>query len=43
MGAPTPGPAKSSDLDSAVGVALDAHGDLFIADSDNDDVEKVTW
>jgi len=24
-------------------VALDAHGDLFIADSDNDDVEKVTW
>ena len=41
-GAPTPGPANRSELDAPTGVAADAHGDLFIADSFNDVVEKVT-
>ncbi len=41
-GPPTPGPATESELDSPTGVALDAHGDLFIADTDNDVVEEVT-
>jgi hypothetical protein len=41
-GPPKPGPATSSDLDVPAGVAVDAHGDLFIADEGNDVVEKVT-
>jgi hypothetical protein len=42
-GPPTPGPARSSDLDLPFGVAVDAHGDLFIGDTINNDVEKVTF
>ena len=42
-GAPTPGPATSSHLWSPTGVAVDAHGDLFIADWGNDDIEEVTF
>jgi secreted PhoX family phosphatase len=41
-GPPTPGPATRSELDFPSGVAVDPHGDLFIADSGNDDVERVT-
>ena len=41
-GPPTPGPATRSELDTASGVALDAHGDLFVADSWNNVVEEVT-
>ena len=41
-GSPTPGPATRSALDDPYGVALDAHGDLFIADADNNVVEEVT-
>ena len=41
-GPPTPGPARSSELDNPSGVAVDAHGDLFIADTDNQVVEEVT-
>jgi sugar lactone lactonase YvrE len=41
-GAPTPGPATSSDLGNPGGVAVDAAGDLFIADNFNHVVEKVT-
>jgi sugar lactone lactonase YvrE len=41
-GPPTPGPATRSALDDPYGVALDAHGDLFIADAGNNVVEKVT-
>ena len=36
------GPAKSSSLDGPVGVAVDAHGNLFIADTGNNLVEEVT-
>jgi hypothetical protein len=52
FGPPTPGPATSSefggpanrsDLDGPFGVAVDGHGDLFIADEINSDVEKVTF
>jgi sugar lactone lactonase YvrE len=39
---PTPGPATSSPLSLPSGVAVDAQGDVYIADSDNSDVEKVT-
>jgi hypothetical protein len=35
-GAPTPGPAISSDLASPYGVAVDASGDLYIADNSDD-------
>jgi DNA-binding beta-propeller fold protein YncE len=43
QGAPTPGLATNSDLSSPQGVAIDsATGDVFIADSGNDVVEKVT-
>ena len=41
-GRPAPGPATSSELDWPTGVAVDAHGDLFIADTENDVVEEVT-
>jgi sugar lactone lactonase YvrE len=41
-GAPTPGQATSSDLDSPDGVAIAPNGDLYIADTDNSLVEKVT-
>ena len=41
-GAPTPGPANSSKLSGPAGVAVDAHGDLFIADQYNYVVEEVT-
>lgn len=40
-GAPTPGPATSSDLNSPYGVATDSSGDLFIADYGNAEVEEV--
>ena len=38
-GLPTPGPAIKSALNAPSGVALDSHGDLFIADSNNNVVE----
>ncbi len=41
-GLPIPGPATSSHLNDPDGVALDAHGDLFIADWGNHVVEEVT-
>ncbi len=41
-GAPTPGPATSSELSSPYGVAVDSSGNLFIADMGNSVVEKVT-
>jgi streptogramin lyase len=41
-GAPSPGPATSSDLKGPSGVAVDATGDLYIADTWNSVVEKVT-
>ena len=39
---PTPGPATSSALNSPSGVAVDSAGDLYIADSGNSLIEKVT-
>jgi DNA-binding beta-propeller fold protein YncE len=42
-GAPTPGRATKSELDQPYGVAVDpTTGDLYIADYDNNVVEKVT-
>lgn len=41
-GPPTPGPATSSDLNGPEGVAVDASGNLFIADTGSNVVEKVT-
>jgi sugar lactone lactonase YvrE len=41
-GAPTPGPATSSQLNSPQGVAVDSGGDLYVADGGNNEVEKVT-
>jgi titin len=41
-GPPTPGPATSSTLNSPSGVAVDAAGDVFIADSGNAVIEEVT-
>jgi sugar lactone lactonase YvrE len=41
-GAPTPGPATSSDLQSPFGVALDTDGNVYIADTTNQRIEKVT-
>ena len=41
-GRPTPGPATRSKLDAPHGVAVDARGDLFIADTYNNVVEEVT-
>ncbi|MGO9959092.1 MAG: hypothetical protein ACLP50_24520, partial [Solirubrobacteraceae bacterium] len=42
FGAPTPGPATSSDLGAPAGVAVDAAGNLYIADTDNSDIEAVS-
>jgi sugar lactone lactonase YvrE len=42
VGTPTPGPATSSDLGDPEGVAVDAAGNLYIADTTNDVVEMVT-
>lgn len=41
-GPPRPGPATTFPLNSPTGVATDAGGDLYIADTDNEVVEKVT-
>jgi sugar lactone lactonase YvrE len=41
-GPPTAGAATSSTLNSPYGVAVDASGNVYIADSGNDRVEKVT-
>ena len=41
-GLPTAGSAMASDLDAPSAVALDAAGDLYIADTNNQCVEKVT-
>jgi hypothetical protein len=42
LGAPTPGPATSSDLNQPSGVAVNSAGNLYIADTQNNVVEKVT-
>jgi sugar lactone lactonase YvrE len=42
QGTPTPGPATSSPLRGPVGVAVDRAGDVFIADDNASQVEKVT-
>jgi len=42
VGPPTPGPATSSYLDFPADVAVDGSGDVYIADSGNAVVEKVT-
>ncbi len=39
--APTPGPATSSALDYPFGVAVDAAGDVYIADTQNNEIEEV--
>lgn len=41
-GAPTPGPATASDLGSPNAIAVGPTGNLYIADSSNNDVEEVT-
>jgi len=41
-GAPTPGPATASKLSGPTGVVVDAGGDVYIADTGNHEVEKVT-
>jgi sugar lactone lactonase YvrE len=41
-GSPTPGPALSSDLYYPTDVVVDNAGNLYIADNDNDYIEKVT-
>ncbi len=41
-GAPTPGPALRSDLYYPDGIAVDGSGNLYIADSRNNVIEKVT-
>jgi hypothetical protein len=42
VGAPTPGPATSSQLSHPRGVAVDGAGNVYIADFNNTVVEKVT-
>lgn len=42
VGQPTPGAATSSNLSAPDGLALDPAGNVYIADSGNDRVEKVT-
>jgi DNA-binding beta-propeller fold protein YncE len=41
-GAPIPGPAASSPLNDPNGVVVDSAGNLYIADVNNDVIEKVT-
>ncbi|MCX6396057.1 MAG: PxKF domain-containing protein [Propionibacteriales bacterium] len=41
-GAPTAGPATSSNLDNPTGVVVDGTGNVYIADGRNNQVEKVT-
>jgi DNA-binding beta-propeller fold protein YncE len=41
-GAPTAGPATSSNLNNPAGVAVDSSGNVYIADKSNNLVEKVT-
>ena len=41
-GAPTTGPALSTDLSAPIDVATDRHDNVFIADEGNDDVEEVS-
>jgi hypothetical protein len=41
-GPPVPGPATKSGLQGPTGVALDPHGDIFIADWGNNVVEEVS-
>jgi sugar lactone lactonase YvrE len=41
QGTPTTGSATASDLNNPQGVAVDAAGDVYIADSNNSEVEKV--
>ncbi len=41
-GAPTPGPATSSDLSTPLGVTVDGSGNVYIADTYNNEVEEVT-
>jgi hypothetical protein len=40
--APTPGPATSSALNNPMGVAIGADGTMYIADTSNYEIEKVT-
>ncbi len=42
FGAPTPGPATSSELASPTGLAVDNSGNLYVADSGNNVIEKIT-
>jgi sugar lactone lactonase YvrE len=39
---PTPGPATSSALCGTAAVAVDASGNIYVADPNNDEVEKIT-
>jgi outer membrane protein OmpA-like peptidoglycan-associated protein/sugar lactone lactonase YvrE len=41
-GTPTPGPATSSAMNEPEGIAVDADGNVYIADSGNQLIEKVT-
>ncbi len=40
-GLPTPGPARSSELDGPQGVAVDPSGNVYVADTGNSDIERV--
>jgi sugar lactone lactonase YvrE len=42
VGAPTPGPATSANLDFPIGVAVDAAGNVYIADNQEKVIDKVT-
>ncbi|MEI8002510.1 MAG: hypothetical protein WCI50_14280, partial [Actinomycetes bacterium] len=42
FGAPTPGPATSSRLRNISNVAVSSSGDLYLSDTDNNVIEKVT-
>lgn len=42
QGTPTAGPAANSDLNHPTGLAVDGNGNLYIADTGNDEIEKVT-